>query len=201
MTARVLIARHADATYRRPELISDEGGWLSPNGVRQAAELGSAVRDAKPVGVYTSTMHRAAQTGMISGAQLGLVPRVIHGLQEIETGVFNGVPDGDPELAAIYKAWFAGELDRELPGAGTGHELIQRFRVAVEELAARHPDRTVLVVSHGGVMSMAVPRLCRNIPDELAQQHYLPNCAVVPVEIEYGTWRLLGGWPGTAEGA
>ena len=199
MSARILIARHAEATYRHPELISDEGGWLTRKGVAQARDLGATVRAERPTHVYTSTMHRAAQTGAIAGAELGLLPRVIRGLQELEVGVFGGVRDGDPELAAIYDAWFDGDLDRKIPGAGTGRELIHRFRVAVDRLADMHPDQTVLVITHGGVMSMAVPRLCSNIPDQVARKHYLPNCAIVPVAIELGMWRMLGDWPGRAD--
>lgn len=199
MPTRVLIARHAEATYRRPELVTDEGGWLTRKGIDQANELGNAMRPEQPVGLYTSTMHRAAQTGAIVGARLGLTPRVIRGLQELEVGDFDGVPDGDPELAAIYAAWFDGDLDRKMPGAGTGHELIHRFRVAVDALIDTHRDRTVIVISHGGVMSMAVPRLCTNIPDDVARQHYLPNCAIVLVGIDDGTWQLLGDWPGRAD--
>lgn len=199
MPTRVLIARHAEATYRQPELVSDDGGWLTRNGVDQASELGTTVRPELPVGVYTSTMHRAAQTGAIVGAKLGLVPRVICGLQELEVGDFAGVPDGDPELAAIYAAWFEGDLDRKMPGAGTGRDLIHRFRVAMEAVAETHPNQTVIVISHGGVMSMAVPRLCTNIPDDVALQRYLPNCAIVPVGIDNGTWQLLGDWPGRTD--
>ena len=99
----------------------------------------------------------------IAGARLGLLPRAIRGLQELEVGVFDGARDGDPELAAIYDAWFDGDLDRKIAGAGTGRELIHRFRLAIDRLADMHPDQTVLAVSHGGVMSMAVPRLCSNI--------------------------------------
>jgi broad specificity phosphatase PhoE len=197
--ARILIARHAEATYRRPESVSNEGGWLTRKGMAQASDLGAAVRAEQPARVYTSTMHRAAQTGAIAGAQLGLLPRAIGGLQELEVGVFDGARDGDPELAAIYDAWFDGDLDRTIPGAGTGRELIHRFRAAIDELAGMHPDQTVLVISHGGVMSMAVPRLCANIPDQVARKHYLPNCAIVPVGVEDGVWHLLGDWPGRAE--
>jgi broad specificity phosphatase PhoE len=196
---RVLIVRHADATYRQPELVSDDGGWLTRKGVGQASELGATVCSEHPVAVYTSTMHRAAQTGGIAGATVGLMPRVIRGLQELEVGDFNGVPDGDPELAAVYTAWFDGDLDREMPGAGTGRDLIRRFRVAIDAVVDAHPNQTVIVISHGGVMSMAVPRLCTNIPDDVARQRYLPNCAIVAVGIDNGTWQLLGDWPGRAD--
>ena len=38
--------------------------------------------------------------------------------------------------------------------------------------------------THGGVMSFCLPRMGRNVRNDLAAQHFLPNCAVAEISID-----------------
>jgi probable phosphoglycerate mutase len=42
--ARILVARHGEAMYADPDMLSDEGGWLTDLGKEQAADLGERLR-------------------------------------------------------------------------------------------------------------------------------------------------------------
>ena len=74
--------------------------------------------------------------------------------------------------------------------------MVARFVAAVEALADRHRGETVLVVSHGGVMTLAIPNTAENVRPELALDAMIPNCAVAEVEVDADGWRLVGPWPG-----
>ena len=58
--ARIIVARHGDTEYERPEM-GVSGGSLSPLGRRQARELGERLRAEKVAGVICSELSRAAQ--------------------------------------------------------------------------------------------------------------------------------------------
>jgi probable phosphoglycerate mutase len=194
--ARILVARHGEAMYADPELLSDEGGWLTAQGQEQAADLGERLRGERVAAVYTSRLARAQETGAVVGDLLGLPPTTVDGVQEFSVGALAGTPAVGPQAREIFVAWVTGDLDRRWPGAETGTEVVARFVEAVEGLADRHRGETVLVVSHGGVMTLAIPNTASNVRPELALDAMIPNCAVATVEVDADGWRLVGPWPG-----
>ena len=194
--ARVLVARHGEATYADPRVLSDEGGWLTEVGKHQAADLGHGLRDQRVAAVYTSRMSRAQQTGAIVADRLGLTSSTVDGVQEFAVGSLAGKPAAAPESREVFLAWIRGDLDRRWPGAETGTEVVARFVEAVDAIADRHRGETVVLVSHGGVMTLAIPNTATNTTPELARQADIPNCAVAEVEVDVDGWRLVGAWPG-----
>jgi probable phosphoglycerate mutase len=72
--ARILVARHGEAMYADPSVLSDEGGWLTELGRDQAGDLGDRLRDERVAAVYASRLSRAQETGAIVGGRLGLTP-------------------------------------------------------------------------------------------------------------------------------
>ena len=194
--ARFLVARHGEAMYADPELLSDEGGWLTERGREQAATLGDRLRAERVAAVYTSPLARAQQTGAVVGELLGLTTSPVAGLQEFSVGSLAGTPASGPDARKVFVAWVTGDLDRRWPGGETGSEVVARFVTAVEALADRHRGETVLVVSHGGVMTLAIPNTAENVRPELAVDAMIPNCAVAEVEVDADGWRLVGPWPG-----
>ena len=194
--ARILVARHGEAMYDAPELLSNDGGWLTDLGREQAAELGERLRAERVAAVYTSGLNRAQQTGAVVGELLGVTAAPVEGVQEFSVGTLAGTPAMGPAAREVFVAWVTGDLDRRWPGAETGTEVVARFVGAVEGLADRHRGETVLVVSHGGVMTLAIPNTAVNTRPELAFDALIPNCGVAEVEVDSDGWRLVGPWPG-----
>ena len=92
----------------------------------------------------------------------------------------------------MYGAWLAGDLDRRLPGGETGAELRLRIHHALHEIALSHPGETVLAVSHGGVMRLALPLILTGEPADPPAR--LGNCAVVEIRSDGQAWHCLR-WP------
>ncbi|CUR53870.1 putative isomerase [metagenome] len=180
--ARLIIARHGAAEYETDRW-SDAGGSLTSAGRAQAAELGSGLDRVSHV--WTSARARAVQTAEIAARHQSVAVTTREGLREFDCGDFAGSPMSHDPFLATYQQWLDGSLDVRLPGAETGREIVERMRLTLTEIADGHRGETVLVVSHGGVVRLALPVLARLdgvVPSPLA------NCATVELTIDADDW-------------
>lgn len=185
--ARVFVARHGEAVYES-ELLSDAGGWLSPLGREQARALAERVALERISRVWTSDMARAVQTGEIVAAALGVDVVVRKGLREFGVGDAAGTT-GDPDpFAETFAAWLDGDLAARIPGGESGEDVVERYTAVLDEIADAHRGESVLVVSHGGVMCMALSAVARNLALSHSRDLPMPNCGVVALEGDADGW-------------
>ena len=185
--ARVFVARHGEAVYES-ELLSDAGGWLSPLGREQARALAERVAPERISRVWTSDMARAVQTGEIVAAALGVDVVVRKGLREFGVGDAVGTT-GDPDpFAETFAAWLGGDLTARIPGGESGEDVVERYTAVLDEIADAHRGESVLVVSHGGVMCMALSAVARNLALSHSRDLPMPNCGVVALEGDADGW-------------
>ena len=196
--ATLLVARHGDAEYGHPSVLSDEGGWLSAKGIEQTTALATSLAGRRVAAVRTSALARAVQSGAVAAELLGVDSRVVDGLEEFSVGALAGRPHDDPELQSVYMAWVHGDLRRRIPGGSTGEEVLTRYREALVSIADQFRGETVLVFSHGGVMSFVLPRISGTVRADLAAAKFLPNCAVAEVAVD-GDGFDVRSWPGSAD--
>ena len=191
---RVFLARHAEAEYES-SVISDAGGSLTPRGREQARTLAAGLAGERIARVWSSPMARAVQTAEIAAATLGTDVVVREGLREFGVGDHaggTGVPD---PLAATFEAWLAGDLDDRVYGAESGVEVVERFASVLEELADAHRGEAVLVVSHGGAISVSVPSLASNLSPGHPRGLPLGNCDVIALAGDGDGW-VVRSWAG-----
>ncbi|WP_457253474.1 histidine phosphatase family protein [Pedococcus sp. P5_B7] len=196
--ATLLVARHGDAEYGHPSVLSDEGGWLSPKGIEQTTALAESLAGCRVAAVRTSILARAVQSGAVAAEILGVDSRAVEGLEEFSVGALAGRPHDDPELQSIFHAWVHGDLRRRIPRGVTGEEVLARYREALLSIADQFRGETVLVFSHGGVMSFALPRLSSTLRGDLATAKFLPNCGVAEVAVD-GDGFDVRTWPGSTD--
>lgn len=192
--ARVFVARHGEAGYES-ELLSDAGGWLTPLGREQARGLAEAMAGERIARVWTSDMARAVQTGEILAARLGVDVVVRTGLREFGVGDAAGTTGVPDPFAATFGAWLGGDLTARIPGGESGVEVVQRYEAVLEEIADSHRGESVLVISHGGVMCMALSALARNLALSHSRDLPMPHCGVVAVEADADGW-VARAWAG-----
>ena len=191
---RVFVARHGEADYESP-LLSDAGGWLTPAGREQARQLAEQLAGERIARVWTSDMARSVQTGEVVAAVLGVDVVVRKGLREFGVGDAAGTT-GDPDpFADTFTAWLGGDLSARIPGAESGAEVVDRMTAVFDEVADAHRGESVLVVSHGGVMCMALPALARNLHPGQGRDVPMPNCGVVAMEADADGW-VVRSWAG-----
>ncbi|MDZ5662509.1 histidine phosphatase family protein [Nocardioides sp. zg-1308] len=101
---------------------------------------------------------------------------------------------GDPDpFADTFASWLDGDLTARIPGAESGHEVAARYEAVLLEIADEHRGEAVLVVSHGGVMRLALPALARNLTPGHARGLPLDSCDVVALDADADGW-LVRSW-------
>jgi broad specificity phosphatase PhoE len=176
----LLLVRHGETDWNR------DGRWqghsdtqLNDAGREQAQRVAGELGDVDVI--YSSDLARARETADIIAAQLGgLKVNVDQRLRERSFGAWEG------RTAPEIEADFAEQLARWRAGKGVGADDAEPFdafgdrvRDFLEDLLAKHPGATVLVVAHGGSIrvihalasGLDYVRDHRSIPG-------VPNCAV-----------------------
>lgn len=163
----VLLCRHGESVPAREDepfdLVAGHGDpELDPRGVEQSERL--AVRLARRRGdeaigaIYVTNLRRTAQTAAPLVDRLGIEAVVEPDLREVFLGQWEGglyrlkVMQGDPIALQIIEEqrWDV------IPGAEPDEEFRARVRAGVDRIAAKHPDQTVAVFTHGGVIGRAM---------------------------------------------
>ena len=158
----LLLVRHGESAVAREghpfPLVDGHGDPpLDPVGEEQAdAVADRLVASAEPITtIYVTTLQRTVQTAAPLAARLGLSPRVERDLREVYLGEWEGessfrkhVAEGHP---IALRMMTEGRWD-VIPGAEPDDAFAARVRGAVAKIAKEHPDETVVIVTHGGVI-------------------------------------------------
>lgn len=189
--ARLVLVRHAEPEYETLGL-SDDGGSLTRRGRDQGRALGRALAADRIAHVWCSPMARSVQTAELAAAALGVDVTVRNDLREVSVGDLRG---RDDEVMATWRRWIDGDLDERLPGADTGHELVDGLARVIEEVADVHRGEAVLVVSHAGLLGLGVPLLAAGLDRDHAREHPLGHTDGVRCEIDAdGLHCVAGSW-------
>lgn len=172
-----------------------EGGHLTELGQQQVAELAESLKDERIAAIYTSPLSRAVESANIAGEILGLTPEIMGSLSEYDCGEFDGIGFNDPRAQELFQQWGQGDLDEGFPDGETGADVVKRYDDALREIADLHRGESVLVLSHGGAMSLAIPKLARRA--DLVKTPYIPHAHAVRAEQDGDGFRVLS-WPGVA---
>lgn len=147
------LLRHGETAHTVEKRFSGWGGHdpeLSAEGERQARAVAERLaRHGAVDAVVSSPMRRTRQTAAAVAAALGVEVRDVDGLRECAFGEWEGltfaeVRAGWPDQLA---AWL-GDPTVAPPGGESFVDVRRRVHVARDQVLARHPRRTVLLVTH-----------------------------------------------------
>jgi probable phosphoglycerate mutase len=160
--ARLLLVRHGQSTWNREHRIQGQlDPPLSHEGRRQAELLARRLAGRHWAGFYASDLKRAFETATILGHTIGVAPEPLESIREIFLGEWEGLRI--EELAQRFpEAWasWTDEPDWDLVPGGEGAALFEaRISAALETIFGRHDHGDVLVVTHGGVIQVALHRV------------------------------------------
>jgi broad specificity phosphatase PhoE len=155
---RLLLARHGQSTWNELKRFQGRSDpELSPLGRAQAEALGRALRRFRLAAAYVSPMHRAVETAEIALREAGLPFTPVEELKELSLGDWEGstVDEIRGQTGDPYRAWLEAPLDCPPPGGEPLPDVSARVLGAVDRIAAMHrDDEDVLLVAHGGVISV-----------------------------------------------
>lgn len=156
---RLLLLRHGQTHGNTSGALDTAypGLDLTELGVRQseaAARVLAEPGDGLAVdGIYVSPLVRTQQTAAPLAAVLGIEPRILEGLREIQAGDYEMATDEESIFGFIgtVAEWIEGRLDPRMPGSETGHEFLARYDEAIATIDGAG-DRRAVVVSHGAAI-------------------------------------------------
>ena len=177
--SKLILVRHGESSGNRDRIfaVSPHDLPLTELGYRQAQQVAQRIAALyQPELVVTSAYRRASETARIIAGALGVPMEFEVGLREREIGTHRGrsydsfftSPDYDPQRPWAWK-----------PEGGESYEEVQaRVAPILDRLAAAHPSKDVVVVSHGGVMTC----LWAYVTGRWEEAHVPTNCGIVLIE-------------------
>lgn len=173
----LVLVRHGQTDWNARGLLQGNAEVpLDETGRAQARALAQAVAGKRVDAVYSSPLSRAYETALAIAEARGLAVGRRAELREIGVGIYTGLrPDRIP--AEVRTAWSANadvSLPSGVPEATASAEpayvegrrfegeslnmVLERSWQALNDLARLHCAKTVVVVTHGGVIQIALAR-------------------------------------------
>lgn len=161
----ILLVRHGESApalegQSFPDVDGHGDPPLDPVGERQAEQVAvRLVSSGEPISaIYVTTLQRTLQTAGPLARRLGIEYQVEPDLREVYLGEWEGgafrrhVAEGHPIATRMREE---GRWD-VIPGAEAGEHFATRVERGISRIAGTHPDETVVVVVHGGVIGQAM---------------------------------------------
>jgi probable phosphoglycerate mutase len=174
-----------------------EGRWfgstdqaLNPLGERQAARLGSKYDALFPLvsAIYSSPLIRTVSTAnSLSGDRLPVTAK--GGLREYGIGELEGLHF---DTLAVKHNFFERnhqDQDHTPPGGESINQVSDRMLTTLKALTQAHAGESIVVVSHGAAMAIALSCLLRGNPYPFDDYH-MSNTGVSTLVWD-GAWNLL----------
>jgi probable phosphomutase (TIGR03848 family) len=184
----ILLVRHGTTATTGSVLPGRAPGLhLSERGLAQADQLAQRLKELspRPAALYVSPLERARETAAPIATALKLRPVVDRGLLECDFGTWTG-----KRLATLAKRreWRAVQhapSTFRFPEGESFPEMQQRMWATLERLAARHRNRTVVVVSHADPIKAAVT-FAQGVPLDLFQRTVISPCSLSAIAFTSG---------------
>ena len=164
------------------------GLHLSERGVAQAEHVAERLGELpkRPVALYVSPLERTRETAAPIARALRLRPIAARGLLECDFGLWTGkklnLLAKKPEWRAVQHA----PSTFRFPDGESFTEMQLRMWTALERIAAKHRNRTVVVVSHADPIKAAVT-YAQGVPLDLFQRTVISTCSISAIGFTNGT--------------
>jgi probable phosphomutase (TIGR03848 family) len=176
----ILLVRHGTTATTGSILPGRAPGLhLSEKGQGQAEEIAARLQEMphKPAAIYMSPLERTKETAQPIAKALRLRPIIDRGLLECDFGTWTGkrlaTLSRRPEWRAVQNA----PSTFRFPEGESFSEMQQRIWTALERIAKRHRNRSVVVVSHADPIKAAVT-FAQGVPLDLFQRTVVSPCSL-----------------------
>lgn len=186
---RLILTRHGQTDYNAQHRYQGQIDIpLNETGLAQARFLNKRLAKLHFDAVYCSNLKRAALTAQIAleGHPYGQTPRPMRLLREISGGEFEGLTWDEitrrfPEESA---EWQTDRTSIAPPGGENLEDVAHRIDLAMAQILEEvpSPDATILLVLHGGIISVALCRMMGMSLDRLWQWR-VDTCSVTILDL------------------
>jgi len=166
---------------------------LDEIGLAQAERSARMLATLQPAAIVSSDLRRASDTAEALARLTGVPVSLDAGLREFDVGAWQGLTGAEiaARFAVDYRAWRQGESVRR-GGGELDVEVAERAAAAIERAVEKVPDGgTLVVVSHGGAIRVAINRMIGIPPELWGAIGSLANCCWSVLGEARRGWRLL----------
>lgn len=183
--SRVFLVRHGETPWNAERRIQGQIDIdLSPEGRRQARQVGLCLRSEEIDAVISSDLARARSTAELAVEAMGgeipihIEPRI----RELVLGEFEGryVADLQRDYPEEWAAWRRDALRNRPPGGEELPALLARCRAALDEWTPRYSGRSIMLVTHGGPLR-ALTLALLGLPLEFYPRLRVDNCGITRI--------------------
>jgi broad specificity phosphatase PhoE len=157
---------------------------LTDRGREQASRVARFLHGchADASAVYSSPLLRARDTARAIAESLELELRIEQGLVEYHLGSWEGKTYR--ELHETHKLWDEMRRDPDFAphGGESPRQVTERITAVLRRIGEDHPGERVIVVTHGGALSMALAAILEG--DYTRWRRVMSNCAVSELVFE-----------------
>lgn len=190
---QLIIVRHGETEWNIAKIRQGHlDSALTSKGLAQAKALAQRLARERFSALYSSDLGRAVQTAReianLTGHEIATDAR----LRERHLGIFQGLNAEEilmkyPEERRLLRT---NGPDYVIPGGESMRQQVQRNVDYLDSLAAKHEGETVVVVTHGGVVS-GFFRHTLSIPLDAPRRFEFVNACLNVFAQEEGNWLLL----------
>lgn len=158
----IYVVRHGQTDWNVQSIIQGHSDIpLNKKGVEQAKKLASKLSLVKFDAVFSSDLIRAKRTAEIIVLEKKLAVKTTQALRERYFGKFEGKDwrKYDSEIIALLNKYQKVGYDQKKAVMETDISMISRVFNFLREIAVAYPGKTVLMVSHGGLMRALLIKL------------------------------------------
>ena len=121
---------------------------LCPAGVSEAEHAATLLTGSSAIALYTSEDLGAVETGRIVGLAMGLKPRTVPRLHNLDQGLWQGllVEDIRRKQPRLYRQWQDNPWAIAPPDGELLEEACERVEDALQKILRRHPHGCVALV-------------------------------------------------------
>lgn len=191
---RFCLVRHGETDWNTERRLQGQLDTpLNPTGLTQAEQLSDALQDAglQFDAFYTSDLQRTRQTAAAIAAACDIQPIATPALRERHFGCFQGLtyPEAQQQMPLEYDR-FKSRDPAYVPDNGESLQAFsQRIESFMQQVAEKHQGKTLLLVSHGGVLDIAY-RMANGLAITQQRDFPIPNAALNWISHYAGKWTL-----------
>ncbi len=178
------LARHGETDWNARSCIQGKTDTsLNAEGRRQAKALADEIRKRQihPVAIYTSYLKRAQETAGIVGNIIGITPKVIPGIEEMNFGrweglSWNSVPVLYPEQ---YEEWIKNRRYVPTPNGESYQDVLDRLLPALLEISRKHEQSEAIVINHSANIRTLLSYINDTAFSQMAKLYHPRNAQLI----------------------
>ena len=182
---RMLIVRHGEAEGNIIRIFHGQyNSQLTEDGHIQAERTAQFLKNYQIDHIYSSDLARTMSTAAHIAEGRNLPIKTDPRLREIDGGKWENIPWDDlPKMfPESYDNWENDISKTVMPDGESVEEMFERTKVALDDIASRHPGENVCIVCHGTVIR-ALLCLWRGLPlSEMQNVPWFDNASVTIID-------------------